>query len=159
MDRTSLILFWTYKWLFWDANFFVAFLSFFRINWFVRQRSSPSQSASWSLALGIRLCFQNHLWTRTTFPTCEFFPKYIPLRSNPVQNLKPIWRESNYVLDMSGRCSPIEGKGDDEDNNADHFKVGGRNEGHDDHAEGRHQKSKGSVHLSEKGERRPPASA
>ena len=42
---------------------------------------------------------------------------------------KPIWRKSNDVLDMSGVCSPIESMGDDEDNDADHFKVGGGKEG------------------------------
>ena len=61
--------------------------------------------------------------------------------------MRPIWRQSNDVLDVSGICSPIEGKCDDEDNDADHFKVGGRNEGHEDHAEGRYQKGKCSVHL------------
>ena len=56
-------------------------------------------------------------------------------------SFKPIWRESNDVLDVSSICSPVEGKSDDEDNDADHFKVGGRNEGHEDHAESRYQKS------------------
>ena len=54
--------------------------------------------------------------------------------------MKPIWRKSNDVLDVSGVCSPIEAKSDDKDKNADHFKVGGGQEGHEDHAEGRHQK-------------------
>ena len=48
---------------------------------------------------------------------------------------------------MSGICSTVEGKSGDEDHHADHFEVGGRNEGHEDHAEGRHQKGKSSVHL------------
>ena len=61
--------------------------------------------------------------------------------------MKPIWRKSNDVLDVSGIRSPVECKSDNEDNNADHFKVRGRNEGHEDHAKGRHQKSQGIVHL------------
>ena len=61
--------------------------------------------------------------------------------------MKPIWRKSNDVLDVSGICSSVEGKSGDEDYHADHFQVGGRNEGHEDHAKGRHQKSQGIVHL------------
>ena len=57
------------------------------------------------------------------------------------KNLKPIWRKSNDVLDVSGVCSPVEAKSEDEDNNADHLKVGGGEEGHENHAEGWHQES------------------
>ena len=48
---------------------------------------------------------------------------------------------------MSSICSPVEGKGDDENDNADNLKVGGRNERHENHTEGRHEKSKSSVNL------------
>ena len=60
---------------------------------------------------------------------------------------QPIRRKSNDVLDVTRVCSSIEGKCDDEDDNAEHLKVGSGNEGHEQHTKGRHQKSKGSVHL------------
>ena len=68
---------------------------------------SPWQSASWSQAPGIRLCFQNHLWTRREFPTCAEIgvtilfqkPKFetylvqVQWCSGCVRHLFPRWRQ------------------------------------------------------------------
>ena len=69
------------------------------------------------------------------------------IRAPPRETLRPIWRKSNDVLDVPCVGSPVEGKSDNKNDDTDHFEVGSGDEGHEHHADGRHQESQGSVHL------------
>ena len=62
--------------------------------------------------------------------------------------MRPIWRQSNDVLDVPCVGSSVEGKSDNKNDDTDHFEVRSGDEGHEHHPDGRHKESQGSVHLS-----------
>ena len=65
--------------------------------------------------------------------------------------MRPIWRQSNDVLDVPCVGSSVESKSDNKNDDTDHFEVGSGDEGHEHHPDGRHQECQGSVHLDQDG--------
>ena len=73
------------------------------------------------------------------------------IRTPPRGALRPVWRQSNDVLDVPCVGSSVESKSDNKNDDTDHFEVGSGDEGHEHHADGRHKERQGSVHLDQDG--------